>query len=139
MERLEKEQFFYNNVLPYLPDDMKALLEGHSFDTDTIGCSGSSLFSFDNDLVLKVEQKTTESDGEYQMMNWLLRKLPVPEIVSFHTDGESNYLLMTKLQGKMACDTDIMADGEKMARLLAKGLKRLWQVDLFLRKIFNKI
>lgn len=64
------------------------------------------------------------------MMNWLLRKLPVPEIVSFHTDGESNYLLMTKLQGKMACDTDIMADGEKMARLLAKGLKRLWQVDI---------
>lgn len=130
MERLVKEQFFYDNILPYLPDDMKALLKGHSFDIDTIGCSGSSLFSFDNDLVLKVEQKTIESDSEYRMMNWLQGKLPVPEIVSFHTDGKSNYLLMTKLQGKMACDTDILADGEKMARLLAKGLKRLWQVDI---------
>lgn len=130
METLLKEQFFNQNTLPNIPEAMKALIQGHAFETDSIGCSGSHVFIFDNDLVLKVEHKKDESDGEYQMMQWLHDKLPVPQIVHFYSDGQTNYLLMTRLKGKMACDTDILSDRENMARLLAKGLKRLWQVDI---------
>ncbi len=130
MESLVNEQFFYENIFPCVPDTMKALIQEHTFEVDSIGCSGSHIFVFNNDLVLKVEHKRDESDGEYQMMKWLQGKLPVPHIVDFYTDGKTNYLLMTKLKGKMACDSAIIKDLENMARLMAKGLERLWQVDI---------
>ena len=130
MKFLVNEQYLGGKIFPSIPEDMKALINGHSFETDSIGCSGTHIFMFDNELVLKVEHKRNESDSEYQMMNWLQDKLPVPRIVKFYTDGKNNYLLMTRLKGKMACDPNILEDRETMARLLARGLKRLWQVDI---------
>jgi kanamycin kinase/aminoglycoside 3'-phosphotransferase-3 len=130
IEMLLNEAFLNRNIFPYIPEDMKTLIQGHTFEADSIGCSDSNVLIFDNDLVLKVERKRDESDGEYQMMQWLQKKLPVPHIVNFYTNGQTNFLLMTRLNGKMACDLDIITDRQNMARLLAKGLKKLWQVDI---------
>lgn len=130
MEGLLGEQYLKQKVFPIIPDDMKLMLQGHSFETDSIGRSGSHIFIFDHDLVLKVERKKDESNGEYQIMEWLQGKLPVPRVVKFYSKGDVNYLLMTRLKGKMACDTDNISDRENMVRLLAKGLKKLWQVDI---------
>ncbi len=130
MEILLNEKYIKELIYPYIPIEMKELIEGHYFDMDKIGCSESDIFIFDNDLVLKAEPKRSESDGEYQMMEWLMGKLPVPQIVKFYTNGKKNYLLMTKLKGKMACDPSIIQDLDNMARLLSKGLKKLWQVDV---------
>lgn len=126
----------FKSVYPVIPDDMKMQIKNHSFDMDSIGCSGSSIFLFDNNLVLKVERKREESDGEYQMLKWLGSsevgpgKLPVPIIKSFYSDGKMNYLLMTKLKGRMACDPFVMENREEMVRLLAQGLLKLWETDI---------
>lgn len=130
MERLREEKIFFNDILSCIPDIMKEMIEGYSFEVESIGCSGAHIYIFENDLVLKVEQKKSSSDEEYQMLQWLQGKLPVPDIKYFHTGGTFNYLLMTRLHGRMACDPDIMSDLEHMARALAKGLKQLWQVDI---------
>lgn len=129
MERLVQEEYFFHRVFPFVPEDMNFLIQGHSFETDSIGCSGAHIFMFDNNLVLKVEPIREDENSEYRMLEWLQGRLPVPEIVKFHSDGISNYLLMTRLPGKMACDPESIADGEKMVRLLAKGLKKIWMVD----------
>ncbi|MDF2801838.1 MAG: aminoglycoside phosphotransferase, partial [Anaerocolumna sp.] len=129
-EKLRNNKLILDNVLTKIPEDMRTLIEGHSFIVDNIGCSGSHIFVFDNDLVLKVENKRAVSDGEYQMMEWLQDKLPVPRIINFYTDGGKNYLLMTKINGRMACDPNVMKDSKNMVRLLANGLKSLWEVDI---------
>lgn len=130
LEALLNERFLYDNVLPRIPDDMKEMIRGRSFKIDTVGCSNSHIYLFDNDLVLKVARENENSNSEYQMLTWLRDKLPVPEIVKYHTDGINSYLLMSRVKGRMACDPEIMKDGEKMARLLAKGIKKLWLTDV---------
>ncbi len=118
------------HILSDIPEEMRNKIEGQGFTVDTIGCSGSHIFIFDNNLVLKVEGKNDISDGEYQMMRWLQGKLPVPEILHFYSDDRKNYLLMTKIEGKMACDPELMKDSSQVVRLLGKGLKKLWTVDM---------
>ena len=130
MEYILNEQYLNTFVLPYIPEDMRELIKGHYFERDSIGCSGSDIYLFENDLVLKVENKRDESDGEYEMIKWLEDKLPVPIAVKYYTNGKINYLLMTKLKGKMVCHKDIIKDSENMARLLARGLKQLWHVNI---------
>lgn len=130
MQNIICEPLTFRSILATLPDDMQAVLHGQAFKTDTVGCSGAHIFLFDHDLVLKVEQKTEVSDTEIEMIRWLNGKLPVPEIKGFHTDGRYNYLLMTRINGRMACDEPYMMDGRIMARRLAQGLKRFWQVPL---------
>lgn len=124
------ETLLTTQYLSELPEDIKKLVQGISYATDSTGCSGAYIYLFENNLVLKVEPKRNESDGEYQMMKWLQGKLPVPEIKGFYSDGKTNYLLMSRLKGKMACDSDTMKDNVKMVKLLAKGLKLLWKVDI---------
>lgn len=130
MEYLIDKTYLTEVVFPNIPKEMKELIEGLSYKVDTIGCSGSRIFVFDNDLVLKVENKSAGADGEYLMMEWLQGRLPVPGIINFCSDGMRNYLLMTKIKGKMACDPDMLADRVNMVRLLAKGLKQFWAVDI---------
>lgn len=130
MERLLKEQYFHKNVLQHLPVTMKTLLQGKNFEVDSIGKSASDVFIFENDLVLKAENKSHTSDGEYEMMQWLKGKLPVPNVVDFYSDSEKNYILMTRLKGKMACDPSVTQDVQVMAKLLAKGLQKLWEVNI---------
>ena len=130
MEYILNQQYLNTFVFPYIPEDMKELINDHYFEKDLIGCSESGIYLFENDLVLKVESKRDESDGEYEMIKWLEDKLPVPKVVKYYTNGKTNYLLMTKLKGKMACHEDILNDSENMARLLARGLKQLWQVNI---------
>jgi len=130
MEKLINEQYFSENILQHLPDAMKTLLHKKDFEMDSIGMSQSNVFIFENDLVLKAERKSEISNGEYQMMNWLNGKLPVPEVVDFYSDSTNNYLLMTKLKGKMASTITTIENGEILAILLAKGLKKLWKVNI---------
>lgn len=130
MERLINEQYFDRSILPCLPDTMKALLHKKNFEMDSIGMSHSNIFNFENDLVLKAERKSEISNGEYQMMNWLKGKLPVPKVVDLYSDSTNNYLLMTKLNGRMASDLAPIENGETIAELLAKGLKKLWKVHI---------
>ena len=37
---------------------------------------------------------------------------------------------MSKVKGKMACDTEFLRNPEKLAELLAEGLKILWSINL---------
>lgn len=130
MEKVDKTAFFENQIKPILPDEMLCLIDCHAYQIDQIGCSDSYIYLFDHGLVLKVEKKTEISDQEYQMMQWLQGKLPVPQIKGFYSDEIYNYLLMTKLNGKMLLENDIISNPREMVKLLAQGIQRLWQVDI---------
>ena len=64
------------------------------------------------------------------MLTWLEDKLSVPEVLATQVEGATHYLLMSKIQGIMACDDVYMTDPEKLVKLLVTALRQLWTVDL---------
>ena len=113
----------------YIPEKIKKIVAGKDFTINTTGMSGSTVMCFD-DMVLKIEPVSPESDNEHTMMKWLKGRLPVPEIICSHTENGMNYLLMTKAKGKMLCDEEIMTQPELLAKLVAEALEMLWRVDI---------
>ena len=96
---------------------------------DTVGMSQSSVLIY-NDKVCKIEGCCEEADREYQMMQWLQGKLPVPEVWCRGQKNDKNYLMMSKLPGKMSCDEEYMRQPEILAEALADGLRMLWNIDI---------
>lgn len=112
-----------------LPSNIRKHIENVPYSLDDIGCSGSKILCFDNDVVLKIELSSSYSNMEITMMKWLQNKLPVPKIIEFSTYDGYNYLLMSKIDGVMSCDKYYLDKREELVHLLAEGLKILWKVD----------
>ena len=114
-------------ALQKIPQSIADMVGGRSFYLDDIGRSDSKVLLFE-DRVLKIEKMTENARSEYEILSFLQGKLPVPQILAREESEGYQYLLMTKLQGNMAC-----ADGydpKKVTIGLANGLKMLWQVDI---------
>lgn len=96
---------------------------------ETIGCSDASLLVFD-DLVIKIQKESKESEREEEALKWLDGKLPVPKVLAYeHKDGKS-YILMEKLKGRMLCDPVILNNRNRLTKTAAAALKMLWKVDI---------
>ncbi len=127
--------------LPYdLPENIKKLIDGKPYKTDDVGLSGSQIFVFD-DYVLKIETVRDkaireQNDETVRVMRWLEGKLPVPKVLGYECDNNSEcdggkqYLLMSRVAGKMSCDTYYLEKPRELVRLLASALKMLWSIDV---------
>lgn len=93
-----------------------------------IGLSGASVYIYD-DMVLKVQPYSDESEREIAMMRWLAGKLPVPRIIEHKNANKLSYLLMEKCSGQMACSDQYMLQPTQQAELLAQALHELWDLD----------
>ena len=113
----------------YIPENIKTCIGDRDYQLDEIGMSDSKVLVFE-DMVLKIEKKHEESDNEHRMMKWLDGRLPVPKVLCSESAGGYHYLLMSKIQGKMACDEYYINRPGELAALLAEGLKMLWSVDI---------
>lgn len=65
-----------------LPEKIRHLIGEEKYDLDDIGLSDSTVIMF-RDTVLKIQSTSEESQYEYQVMQWLQDKLPVPKILGF--------------------------------------------------------
>ena len=112
-----------------IPEIIKRLTEGKSYTTDDIGMSGSKVLIYD-EFVLKTGRYREQDKEMVGMMRWLEGKLPVPKVLVYEQDGEEQYLLMSRVKGKMACDPFYMEQPETLVKILAEGIRMLWQVDI---------
>ncbi|MCR5136519.1 MAG: aminoglycoside 3'-phosphotransferase [Oscillospiraceae bacterium] len=115
--------------LTHVPENIKRLTDGKPYETDDTGMSGSRVMLF-GDCVLKIVKSRKENRETIRMMKWLRGKLPVPEVICFEEDEEYQYLLMTRMKGRMACDAEYLEKPEKLVRLLAEALRIVWSVDV---------
>lgn len=113
----------------YLPQDLRRLVAGKPYTTDGIGQSGAFVFLFE-DAVLKIRPETEETRTEHTMLTWLEGKLPVPRCLYRAAGDGTDYLLMSRAQGQMACDEAYMQNPKRLTAALAEALQRLWQVDV---------
>ncbi len=125
-----------------IPDEILKIIQGKSYSIDDIGMSNSNVICFD-DMVLKVEKTRENSDNEHRMMEWLDAKLPVPKKIYFIKDNNTNYLLMSKIDGEMSCSEKYMRNPRELVKILAEGLKQLWNVNItdcpYINSVDNKL
>lgn len=112
-----------------LPDVIQKSIIGPTYILDEIGESGSDIILFD-DMVLKIESICAQSNREYDILKWLNGKLNIPEVIEFVQENGYNYLLMSRLSGKMVCSEENMCNFDFVAETLANGLKELWSIDI---------
>lgn len=112
-----------------LPAAIRQIIGDRPFTENTIGMSGAGVLMFD-DMVLKMAPADQNAAREIRMTDWLQNKLPVPNVLHSCVENGRSYLLMSRLQGEMACEECYMEQPEVLLPLLASGLKGLWQVDV---------
>ena len=100
---------------------------GEAFETDAVGRSDSAVLLF-TDKVLKIEKTSSVSDNEYAILTCLDGKLRTPRVLSFVRENGFNYLLMTRLEGKMAFAAEMTQ--EEISVKLAEGIKLLRNADV---------
>lgn len=112
-----------------IPKAIQSAIDDSKCSIDNIGMSDSTVVIFDQQ-VLKIQALGKESETEYAMLKWLNGQLPVPKIQAFIEENQKSYLLMSKIPGFMACTDGYKVNPEKLTTLLAKALKKLWEVDI---------
>lgn len=113
----------------YIPENIKRLVDDKPFYADDIGMSKSDILIFD-DMVLKIENHTEQTDKTVEMLNWLADKLAVPKVICYEVKNGKSYTLMSKIMGQITCDEQLMEQVDSTVSLLADGLKMLWSVDI---------
>ena len=68
-----------------IPIEIKKIIEGKSFNIDTVGLSDSQVFCFD-DMVFKIQKNDYEAINEIKIMNWLSRNHIVPKVLCTHIE-----------------------------------------------------
>lgn len=113
----------------YIPEEIQKLIKDETYTVDDVGMSESTVILL-QDKVLKIQPDNEETRNEHDMMVWLQDKLPVPKVLGFVIEGEKNYLLMSRIPGKMSCDEVYMEKPQQLAEALARALQMLWQADV---------
>ena len=116
------------DIYKLLPE-LKELINNETYYKDSVGRSNSEILMF-TDKVLKIREQTEETENEIEMLEWLDGKLPVPSCLFHQVVDGVDYLLMTRVQGEMACDPGIMSDPESLTAVLASCLQQVWSVDI---------
>lgn len=120
-------------TVKYRPDLLKEASE-------TVGRSKASLYMFDmpnaaDSMVLKAEpvSETTARESsirEYEALSWLDGRLPVPKVIGHHVAGDTSYILMSKIKGRMLCDPLILSNRRRLLKSIVAALRTLWSVDV---------
>lgn len=116
-----------------LPIELAKLLEGMDCIIDDEGKSKAQVIKYydmNKTYYLKIELINNEVEREIGMYKWLKGKLPVPAIVYQAILNDISYLLMEKAEGKMLEEESFRTNPELLVRLAAKGIKKLWSVDI---------
>ena len=112
----------------FLPESIRRIVGERIPESEGIGMSGADVYYLD-DRVLKIEDDNRESRNNLAMLRWLDGKVPVPKVLAEETAAGKRYLIMSRLQGKMACDEGYLDHPEELVKMLADGLRMLWSVD----------
>ncbi len=120
-----------------LPDPVRDRLRGYSTDgrnLRTESCSNVNLFTHPMPtkpgLVLKMRDvriRPQEPDllTETVALTWLRDKLSVPECRCFHVEGDTQFLVMTQLEGVTGIHPDVAGDPERLVPEFARGLREV--------------
>ncbi len=112
-----------------IPPSIEQMISGKAYTADKTGMSRAQVLVFD-DCVLKIAPCRKRNEETVEVMRWLENRLPVPRVLCFEQDAERQYLLMSRVPGKMACDAYFLERPGELAEKLAEAIRMLWSVDV---------
>lgn len=124
LSAIRKKQFFMRQ-----PPEIARHTAGKDFTMDATGLSGASIAIFEN-MVLKSEPVSEESENHTAMLAWLEGKVPAPRILETHVRDGWRWTLMTRIRGEMACADTFRADPHRLVQVLADAMSSLWRIDV---------
>lgn len=124
LRAIRKKQFVMRQ-----PPGIAKHTAGKAFDLDQTGLSGSTVAIYD-DMVLKSERISEESENHVAMLRWLAGKVPAPLLIEEGEQEGFRWTLMSRISGEMSCDDLWRADPHRLVRVLAEAMKLLWSVDI---------
>ena len=113
----------------FIPDSIKQMISGKMYRRDEFGMSKARVMIFD-DCVLKIAPYQKKNEETVEVMRWLENRLPVPKVLCYECDSERQYLLMSRMPGKMACDAYYLERPRELAARLAEAIRMLWSIDV---------
>ncbi len=113
----------------YLPQKIIDIIGGQDFQQNDVGMSQADVYVFPKH-VLKIQDRTVETDNERDIVDWLQGQIPVPQIPAYCVEQGKAYTLMTRASGKMLCDERFLNHPMELIGLVATAMKRLWKVDV---------
>ena len=102
---------------------------GKDFTMDNTGLSGASVAIFE-DMVLRSERVSEESENHIAMLRWLEDRIPAPRILETVLADDRRWTLMTRVPGEMACADTWRSDPHRLVQELAKAMRALWGIDV---------
>lgn len=108
-----------------LPQSILKIVKDKRFRVTHMGMSGAEVRIYD-DFVLKVQPHTEASVNEAEFMRFLNGAITAPEIVAYDTQGGFDFLLMTRLKGRMLCEQ--LSNPVKLFEKSAEVLYKLWSI-----------
>ena len=122
-----------------LPETVQSHLVGYTSDGDNLkteSCADVYRYTHPKkpSLFLKVTNTRLapqESDlrTEQIAMSWLHGKLDIPNVICFHEEGESQYLVMTQIAGASGIHQSALNDIPNLIREFAFGLRQIHSIS----------
>ncbi|MBQ6174473.1 MAG: aminoglycoside 3'-phosphotransferase [Clostridia bacterium] len=113
-----------------LPEEITAVIGAQSGAAEEIGRSAATVVMYP-EHVLKVSPVSGFSAREADALGWLQTTgLPVPHIAAHTVTGGREWLLMTRVQGRMLCAPSVISRPALLLDCLAEGLHMLWDTDI---------
>lgn len=110
-----------------LPDALRPVLPATRWEEVDVGRSDARVYrSFRH--VLKVQRREPGGPSlfaEKERLRWFRGRIPVPEVVAFHTSPTDEYLAMTRLPGIDLSHADAVLHARRNTELLARALREL--------------
>jgi len=114
----------------FIPDLIKEAVGADDYVENKVGMSGATVLIYPNH-VLKIQERTVETDNENHIVSWVDGHIPVPKISVYLVEKDNTaYTLMEKVKGKMLCSEEYLSNSEKLIKLVAEGIKMLWSIDV---------
>jgi kanamycin kinase/aminoglycoside 3'-phosphotransferase-2 len=110
------------DILKNMPYALQRYFAKADFEELTEGLSADSVYRVlaDEACILKIGSNL---QGEYERLQWLENKLPVPRVLHFEVTTAMQYLLMSELSGAMMHEVDLPY--QRRIEVLAEGA-RMW-------------
>jgi aminoglycoside 3'-phosphotransferase II len=131
-----KEQPMTTNWHHHIPVELKDRLGSAAWEADDWGNSGTAIYHIGQHY-LKIApykvipyQEHSMLEAEKLRLQWLSGHLPVPEVHYYGHNQQFEFLLLSELDGVVACDQSFGNNIPEVVRLLAQGLHMIHNVDI---------
>ena len=113
----------------HIPDSIAAILGSRAGTVDELGRSRAQVVIFE-DYVLKIRPENGWDTADTQVLRWLAGKAPVPQVAAHAVQDGMDWLLMTRMKGKVLCDPSVMEKPTLLLDCMAEALHALWAVPV---------